>query len=134
MLVSWSILGAIFCWVWGNIVASYSFAFLFFHFHLKTQAKYFSWDRLVIVLSLVFCGLFLFHLQSILQIYRTLSPSCVFCSKGSQNLQVIYGFWRWISDLEILFFKPFQVYEFFCFIFSHHLLVSFTFFDKKSAI
>jgi hypothetical protein len=72
---------------------SFSIALSYFTFwHLETEAKYFAWDRLVVVLSLIFCGLFLCYLESILQIYRTFSPSCVFCSKDLQNLQVAKGF------------------------------------------
>jgi hypothetical protein len=71
----------------------FSIAFPYFTFwHLENQAKYFAWDRLVVVLSRICCGLFLCYLESILQIYRTFSHSCVSCSKGLQNLQVAKGF------------------------------------------
>jgi hypothetical protein len=35
-----------------------SFVFPCLHFYLETQAKYFAWDRLVVVLLLVFVSCF----------------------------------------------------------------------------
>jgi hypothetical protein len=41
-----------------EVISLQFISFAYLHFYLETQAKYFAWDRLVVVLLLVFVSCF----------------------------------------------------------------------------
>jgi hypothetical protein len=52
-------LGAIVLWIYKVILLQFIFlVFLCLHFYLEAQAKYFVWDRLVVVLLSIFVSCF----------------------------------------------------------------------------
>jgi hypothetical protein len=121
-------------WIYEVILLPFSIAFPYFTFwHLETQVKYFAWDRLVVVLSLIFVGCFYF-------IWK------VFCKfiEHSHLLVCLVArvckICRLPRVLEVDFrsgnplFKPFQASIIFCFYFQPHIYQSLAFFYLKSAI
>jgi hypothetical protein len=121
------------------ILLPFSIAFPYFTFwHLETQAKYFAWDRLVVVLSLTFVGCFYFiwkifckfiehfHLlvylvARVCKIYKLPRVLEVDFRSGNPLFKLFQA-----SITFCFYFQP-HTYQFFCFLLSKICNLIFTF-------